>query len=97
MYLIMQKLSLPKNLILAICKGLGRRKKGQRNDVRLHRRPAIELQGEGEPQHYQRDGWATCFSASQKSFTLKAVQGNYRSPNPSTFAVKKVSFELRIS
>lgn len=39
----MEKLSLPQNLI--ICEGLGRRKKGQRNAVRLHRRPAVEAAG----------------------------------------------------
>lgn len=77
--------------------GIRKEKKGPEKRCELHRRPAIELQGEGEPQHYQCDAWATCFSASQKSFTLKAVQGDYRSPNPSTLAAKRVSFELRIS
>ena len=49
MHLIIQKLSLPKNLIKAICNGLGGRKQGQGHDGRLHSRPAAELQGGGEP------------------------------------------------
>lgn len=52
MNIIIENLSLPKNLIVATCKGLGRRKRGQRNEVRLHRRPPVELRGEGESRHY---------------------------------------------
>lgn len=32
--------------------GIRKDKKGQRNYRRLHRRPAVELQQEREPQHY---------------------------------------------
>lgn len=51
MHVIIQKPSLSKNLSGNL-QGIRKEKKGQRNDVRLHRRPAVELQGEGEPQRY---------------------------------------------
>jgi len=52
---------------------------------------------EGNPSAVLGDGWATCFSQSQKSSKFEAVQGDYRDPHPSTLAVKRVSFKVRVS
>lgn len=73
-----------------------RGKKDQRNNERLHSRPAIELKGEGQPAP-PVCRLAPCFSGRENSSAkFEAVQGESRDPSLSAHAVKRGSSKLRI-
>lgn len=62
----------------------GKEKTGPGNDMSSTKGQLWSCREEGKSCTPQGDGWATCFSGSQKPSTLKSVQyEHYRDANPS--------------